>query len=249
MRIVSWNCCGKFREKFTKLTELDADIYVIQECENPETATHQEYKKFAENALWQGYTPSRGLGVFPRSSLSVKQLGWENCLLRHFMPVAINGLTLLAVWACRPYIEEYAIYQAIHYDKFNSEMVVIGDLNSNKIWDKKSARIPSGRSHSDVVSRLAQKGLRSAYHYINGENTFALSGRTVSFKDFVNREWNADDLSNAIELVLGVQAQKVIPQEPMSNNGNWRVVIFILAGFVLIVIVSFIILKRRNNVN
>ena len=170
MRIVSWNCCGKFREKFTKLTELDADIYVIQECENPETATHQEYKKFAENALWQGYTPSRGLGVFPRSSLSAKQLGWENCLLRHFMPVAINGLTLLAVWACRPYIEEYAIYQAIHYDKFNSEMVVIGDLNSNKIWDKKSARIPSGRSHSDVVSRLAQKGLCSAYHYINGEN-------------------------------------------------------------------------------
>lgn len=35
MRIVSWNCNGKFREKYRYLLKLQADILVIQECENP----------------------------------------------------------------------------------------------------------------------------------------------------------------------------------------------------------------------
>lgn len=34
MKIVSWNCNGKFREKFSVLQKLDADIYVVQECGN-----------------------------------------------------------------------------------------------------------------------------------------------------------------------------------------------------------------------
>ena len=33
IKIVSWNCNGKFREKFEEIVEEDADIYVIQECE------------------------------------------------------------------------------------------------------------------------------------------------------------------------------------------------------------------------
>ena len=39
MKIISWNCNGKFREKFSAILEEDADIYVIQECENPADIT------------------------------------------------------------------------------------------------------------------------------------------------------------------------------------------------------------------
>lgn len=54
MRIVSWNCAGKFREKFQSILPLNADIYVIQECENPAESICVSYKEFAQNYLWIG---------------------------------------------------------------------------------------------------------------------------------------------------------------------------------------------------
>ena len=35
MKIVSWNSNGYFSKKFPAIIEEHADIYVIQECENP----------------------------------------------------------------------------------------------------------------------------------------------------------------------------------------------------------------------
>lgn len=49
MKIVSWNCNGKFREEFNFIKKLDADIYVIQECENPLLCSNNDYKNFASN--------------------------------------------------------------------------------------------------------------------------------------------------------------------------------------------------------
>ena len=34
MKIISWNANCKFREKYKDIAKLEADIYVIQECEN-----------------------------------------------------------------------------------------------------------------------------------------------------------------------------------------------------------------------
>lgn len=36
MKIISWNCNGKFREKFRDILELDADIYVIKNAKTPQ---------------------------------------------------------------------------------------------------------------------------------------------------------------------------------------------------------------------
>ena len=36
MKIVSWNCSGKFRAKFQEIAKLCTGIRVIQECENPD---------------------------------------------------------------------------------------------------------------------------------------------------------------------------------------------------------------------
>lgn len=54
MRIISWNANGKFREKFLFILNEDADIYVIQECENQEISNSDEYIEFASNYYWVG---------------------------------------------------------------------------------------------------------------------------------------------------------------------------------------------------
>jgi len=46
MKILSWNCNGALREKFEQLLDIDADINVIQECEDPIQTKHKEYKNW-----------------------------------------------------------------------------------------------------------------------------------------------------------------------------------------------------------
>ena len=47
MKIISWNSNGHFSERFPAILEEDADIYVIQECENPLIIDSDRYADFA----------------------------------------------------------------------------------------------------------------------------------------------------------------------------------------------------------
>ncbi len=166
MKIVSWNCNGKFREKYKDISKFDADIYVIQECENPTKYPHSEYYKFANNYLWLGTSDDRGLGVFAKRDIKIDLLDWESYCLKLFLPIRVNdAFDLIAVWTKRPYIEEYYIYQSIHMAKFNEKTIIMGDFNSNSMWDYQHG----DRSHSAVVKELETLRLISAYHYTKNE--------------------------------------------------------------------------------
>jgi len=166
MKIVSWNCNCKFREKHRIISELDADIYVIQECENPQTTKSTEYRAFAENHLWIGNNGNKGLGIFARPSIHLRQYKWDTEGLSYFLPCKVDqSLDIVAVWAMEPYSKNYLEFQNRNSRRIRKKAVIIGDFNSNAIWDKKY----SAGSHSKFVVELQKKGLISAYHLINGE--------------------------------------------------------------------------------
>lgn len=145
---------------------LKADVYVIQECENSEFCNDSAYKEFSKNSIWTGENNSKGLGVFMKTGLEYVNNYWPNYGLRNFISVNINQeFNLLGVWACKPYIEEVYVYQNINYESFDENTIIIGDLNSNSIWDKQHGR----RNHSAVVKLLEDKNLYSAYHYTRNE--------------------------------------------------------------------------------
>ena len=98
MKIVSWNCNCRFREKFKEIIKCAADIYVIQECEDPSRTLNEEYKKFAVNYIWIGENKNKGLGIFANSNTKLEKNNWPTYCLRHFCSVRLNDkFNLVAV--------------------------------------------------------------------------------------------------------------------------------------------------------
>ena len=101
MKIATWNCNGAFRRKLAAADSLDADVLVIQECENPALST-DAYQQWAGEYAWRGSNKNRGIGIFPRRGHRITPLAWPDNGLRHFLPVRIDdAFDLVGVWTQR----------------------------------------------------------------------------------------------------------------------------------------------------
>lgn len=175
MKILTWNCNGAFRNKVQTLDCLDLDIYVIQECENPIIHT-----KTKPNYLWKGKNKNRGLGIFAKDNIKLEELNWSDSNHKYkdeelelFLPCLVNNeFILLAVWTKYAnsevfgYIGQLWKYLQLHKEKLKEyPCFIIGDFNSNKIWDKWDR----WWNHTDVVKELEEIDIISFYHYLNNE--------------------------------------------------------------------------------
>ena len=189
MKIVTWNCNGALRKKLHCLNEINADLYVIQECENPETST-QALREWADSFLWSGATKNKGIGIFAMNGLHVQKLNWQRKFtlpgapansasatwntedLKEFLPFRIdNKFNAVAVWTKQSaggtfgYAGQLWKYLQSHgSDIKDGECLLIGDLNSNVRWD----RPDRWWNHSDNVQILDGMGLKSMYHEQEG---------------------------------------------------------------------------------
>lgn len=176
MKIISWNCNGAFRKKFHLLAKYDADILVIQECENPSLTYDEGYKHFAQNYLWIGDNKNKGLGIFAKQEILIEKLDWSNIYegmkVNYFLPVRISdSFDLVGVWAHSNnsptfgYIGQVWKYLQINLSRLNNTFM-IGDFNSNAKWDVWDR----WWNHSDVVKLLESKNILSAHHFLNNIN-------------------------------------------------------------------------------
>lgn len=211
MKIVSWNCNGALRNKFEKILALDADIYVIQECESPAETKKPSYREWAENSLWVG-TKHKGIGIFSKRH-KLKALDWKSGKLELFLPFTIDdAYTVLAVWtkyANSPnfrYIGQMWKYLKEHAEKIPaSKTIICGDFNSNTCWDEWDR----WWNHSDVVRDLAKMGIHSAYHHQTGEAQGKEIAKTFYLHRKIEKHYHIDyffvseDLLGSGQLSIG----------------------------------------------
>jgi exonuclease III len=207
LKIVTWNCNGALRNKFEKISDFNADLYIIQECENPSLSGHKAYIEWANNYLWIGDTKNKGLGIFARLETKLEKLDWtnqfKNHLVKHFLPCRINqDFDLLAVWTHRNnspnfgYIGQLWKYIQVNRDKINGTLIA-GDFNSNTRWDEWDR----WWNHSDVVNELKELGIESIYHRLTGEKQGEESIHTLYFQRKLSRPYHIDYIFGARKII------------------------------------------------
>jgi exonuclease III len=206
MRIASWNCNGALRKKLDQLIKLEADVYVIQECEDPSQCQDARYSAWAANYLWIGKNKNKGLGIFCNNDITLVPLEWNAGELECFLPCRVNDtISLLAVWTRQAnsptfgYIGQLWKYLQIHKAKIPAtQMVVCGDFNSNACWDVWDR----WWNHSDVVNEFEHVGIKSLYHHQNFEQQGKESQPTFYMYRKIERPYHIDYAFLSSDLML-----------------------------------------------
>lgn len=200
MRIATWNCCGSFRTKYDRIASFDDeygdDILVVQEAECIERLPEQLLERYP-NHVWVGDSPSKGLLVLgsPRFRLEVAPEYSEE--YRYVLPVRVTGecdFMLFAVWAQRSATEYYTDYLLNGLRRcehlIRDELMVVGDFNSTP-----TVPAPRGAStHWDLVDWFADRGLVSAYHWMNAEQFGEEEVSTFAFRRDLDHVFHLDYL-------------------------------------------------------
>lgn len=174
MKVVTWNCNGSFRKKYEVLFSAypDADLFIVQECENPDFYDSKAYKDIYTKGFHAG-TPDyymKGIGVFSPKGLHLRRLKCKYgnpMMMLGYVPFKVNNnVSILAVWPHDTYVEELIDYIHLNDRLITKELMIAGDTNSSSAFNRYH---PKGKNHDVMVNLLLQKGLVDAYNHVTGE--------------------------------------------------------------------------------
>lgn len=161
-----------FRKKNSAIMKFSPDILIIPECENEEKLKFGNLTPTPTDFCWYGDNIHKGIGIFSYSSYKFQVFENYNAKYRYVIPMKVKGkedFNLFAIWAMdnkesprARYIAQ--VWLAINYyqSKLNIPSILIGDFNSNKIWDEDHPR--KYGNHSEVNDYLYTLDIHSLYH-------------------------------------------------------------------------------------
>jgi exodeoxyribonuclease-3 len=160
-----------FRKKAEYIFAHKPDILIVPECENRERLKFPDGLMSPDDIVWHGKNQHKGIGVFSFNNYKLELLDCHNTDFKNILPISVTGgetdFILFAIWANNPddkdgpYVTQ--IWKALKfYEKLLSEnkTILIGDFNSNTIWDKPRRE----GNHSTVVASLEARQIFSTYH-------------------------------------------------------------------------------------
>lgn len=188
-----------FRKKADYILLQKPDILIIPECEHPDKLKFNKDIPEPTDIFWYGTNRNKGLGVFSYSNYKFELVDNHNPDFKNILPLYVTGgqtdFTLFAIWANNPqdkdgqYITQ--VWKAIHYYDnllLDNKTILIGDFNSNTIWDKKYRE----GNHSSVVGKLAAKKIFSTYHKFYGYSQGAEQHPTLFMYRHQNKPYHID---------------------------------------------------------
>ena len=160
-----------FRKKNEKILSFKPDILIISECENEVKLKFDKLTAKPNDFFWYGESENKGIGIFSYSNYKFELIEQFNPKFRYIIPLKVKSdkdeFILFAIWAMdnkENYDARYIaqIWLAINYynDLLDEPSILIGDFNSNKIWDYQRRL----SNHTKVVEFLQTKNINSLYH-------------------------------------------------------------------------------------
>ncbi|HET9137583.1 MAG TPA: endonuclease/exonuclease/phosphatase family protein, partial [Candidatus Kapabacteria bacterium] len=132
-------------------------------------------------------------------------------------------ITLLAIWANNPgdkdgqYIEQ--VWKALHYyDALlkRQNVLLVGDFNSNSIWDKKYKM----GNHSHVVNYLEKRKIFSCYHHHHQQEQGSEKHPTFYLYKHVDKPYHIDYCFASKKLLRSLTNVEVADYQAWKNYSD-----------------------------
>lgn len=178
-----------FTISIKKIRELDADIYVIQEVNNPKNKD-ADYEEFMKNSILLLYDNeeksgnNKGIAVVAKEGIRLKNNHWDY-EYNDFLSVRVNdSFDLVAVWthkkdkaSSKEYVDRMEKYLEDHDEEFiNSEnLIICGDFNID-------ISLKEQEGQNKYIELLNKYGYESIYHKLNDKEFGEESVKTYYFK-------------------------------------------------------------------
>jgi exodeoxyribonuclease III len=213
-----------FGRKRNLIMALQPDILILEEVSKKDVEeTPAAFKH------WVGTNKHKGLAILAFSKHTYKINDLYTDELPWFIPLEITDLNLhiLGVWAHvkNPQLRYVRVIHAAieHYKDFISSAptIIAGDFNSNSIWDKVHAE----SSHSPLVDKLDELGLKSLYHEICNEQQGKESVNTLFMYRHRDKGYHIDYMFIPDNFVTASSLTVGDPDEWLSASDHMPLVV------------------------